>query len=86
MAKSKTPKVEPLRSRTMTLGELQLKTLDLIQHLRFQLQRQAHQDGTTDEEFIEQFVEPLEEQIYADRYVLSQVHSYPISHGHRITN
>ena len=67
------PTVKPLQSRTMTLRELQMKTLDLIRHVRFQLNRQAHEDGMSDSEFSEEFLDPFEEQIYADRHVL-QMH------------
>ena len=64
------PKVEPLKSRTMTLSELQLETLDLIRKLRFQLRRPAHAEGMSDEEFLEHIVEPLETTIYQDREML----------------
>lgn len=62
--------VEPLKARTMTLGKLQLATLDLIRKVRFQLNRQAHDEGMSDAEFLEEIVEPLEQVIYADREVL----------------
>ena len=65
-----TGKVKPLRSRTMTLDQLQLETLDLIRKVRFQLQRQGYEEGMSDEEFMEQIVEPLEHKIYADRHIL----------------
>lgn len=63
-------KVPPLKSRTMTLHQLQLATLDLIRHMRFQLSRQAHEDGTSDSEFIDEFLVPFENKIYQDRDVL----------------
>jgi len=62
--------VEPLKARTMGLSKLQLETLDLIRKLRFQLQRPAHAEGMSDNEFLEQIVEPLETKIYQDREVL----------------
>jgi hypothetical protein len=61
--------VEPLRSKTMTLNELQLATLDLIRKVRFQMNRLPYQDGMSDFEFLENVVEPLEQKIYADRHV-----------------
>lgn len=65
--------VQPLRKRTMTLNELQLKTLDVLRKVRFQLGRQAHEDGMTDTEFVEQYVEPLETEIYQDRQMLKLI-------------
>lgn len=62
--------VEPLKSRTMGLSELQFATLELIRKVRFQFRRQAHEDGMSDEEFMSQVVEPFEHRIYADRAVL----------------
>ena len=62
--------VEPLRARTMGLSTLQLETLDLCRKTRFQLGRQAHEDGMSDEEFLREIVESLEQRIYADRVVL----------------
>ena len=60
-------KVKPLKAKIHTLGQLQLETLDLIRKLRFQLQRQAHEDGMSDSEFLEEIVQPLEDKIYQDR-------------------
>ena len=62
--------VEPLKARTMGLSKLQLETLDLIRKVRFQFQRQAYEDGMSDQEFIDQIVTPLETKIYQDREVL----------------
>lgn len=61
--------VEPLRSKIMTLHQLQMRTLDLIRKLRFQLKRQAHEEGMSDAEFLENMVDNLEQEIYADRAV-----------------
>lgn len=61
--------VEPLRAKTMTLHQLQMRTLDLIRKLRFQLRRQAHEEGMSDAEFLENNVDNLEQEIYADRAV-----------------
>lgn len=63
-------KVRPLTKRTMTLHELQMRTLDVLRKTRFQLRRQGHEGGMSDEEFIEQVVESLETDIYQDRQVL----------------
>ena len=35
-------KVQPLTKRTMTLSQLQLRTLDVLRKVKFQLGRQAH--------------------------------------------
>jgi hypothetical protein len=64
--------VEPLKSRTMTLGELQLKTLDLCKKVRKQLNRKAHEPGLSDAEFLDQVVEPLKTIIEQDRYVIQR--------------
>lgn len=63
-------KVRPLKKKTMTLSELQLRTLDVLRHVRFQLQRQAHEPGLSDDEFLDEFVTSLETDIYQDRHVL----------------
>ena len=62
--------VRPLKKKTMTLNDLQLRTLDVIRKVRFQFNRAAHEDGMSDSEFIEKFVDPLIEVIYQDRQVL----------------
>jgi len=64
--------VEPLKARTMTLPKLQLATLDLIRKVRFQLNRNAHEDGMSDTEFMENVLDPLESRLYADRWILRQ--------------
>lgn len=61
---------EPLKSKTMTLSDLQLVTLDLISKVRKQLNRQAHEDGMSDREFQDEVLDSLESEIYADRSVL----------------
>lgn len=63
-------KVEPLRSKTLTLGELQLRVVDFLRKARFQFRRQAHEVGMSDEEFIDEHLVPLEERIYQDRKIL----------------
>ena len=61
---------EPLRKRTMTLGQLQLRTLDVLRKVRFQFGRQAHDQGMSDGEFIDEIIAPLETDIYQDRQIL----------------
>lgn len=65
-------KVKPLTKKTMTLNELQMRTLDVLRKVKFQLQRQAHENGMSDSEFLEEVVEPLETDIFQDRHVLKQ--------------
>jgi len=62
--------VPPLRKKTMTLSQLQMRTVDVLRRVRFQLHRAAWQEGMSDEEFIEQFITPLETDIYQDRQIL----------------
>ncbi len=61
--------VKPLRKKTMTLSELQMRTLDVLRRVRFQFNRQAHEPGMSDSEFIEEFVASLETDICQDRQV-----------------
>ncbi len=65
-------KVKPLRSRTMTLSQLQLKTLELIRQMKFQLNRASWEDGRSDKEFIEDVLREFEGKILNDRFVLSE--------------
>lgn len=62
--------VQPLKKKTMTLSELQLRTLDVLRKVRFQFNRAAHEDGMSDAEFLDAVLEPLETDIYQDRKVL----------------
>lgn len=62
--------VKPLKKKTMTLSQLQLRTLDVLRKVRFQFNRAAHDEGMSDSEFIEDVLEPLETDIYQDRQVL----------------
>lgn len=57
----------------MTLNELQLRVVDVLRKARFQLRRQAHETGMSDEEFIDDVLTPLEDDVYQDRKVL-QMH------------
>ncbi len=63
-------KIQPLQKRTMTLGQLQLRTLDVLRKVRFQLSRQAHEGGMSDTEFLDEILSPLETDIYQDRHIL----------------
>ena len=63
-------KVKSLTKKTMTLNELQLKTLNILRLVKFQLGRSAHENSMSDSEFIETFLEPLETDIHQDRYVI----------------
>ncbi len=65
--------VEPLKKRTMTLSQLQMRTLDVLRKVRFQLGRAAHENGMSDAEFIEEVLEPLATDIYQDRQVLKML-------------
>ena len=66
-------KVEPLRKKTMTLSELQMKTLDVLRKVRFQFNRQAYDDGMSDTEFLDQIIDPFETEIYQDRQMLKML-------------
>lgn len=58
---------KPLKAKIMTLSQLQLKTLDLIRKVRFQLGRQGYEEGMSDSEFEDNALNPLETAIYQDR-------------------
>lgn len=62
--------VKPLTKKTMTLSQLQMRVLDVLRKVKFQFGRQAHEDGMSDAEFIEQVIDPLSTDIYQDREVL----------------
>jgi hypothetical protein len=62
--------VKPLKARTMSLSDLQLKTLDLIRKVRRQFTHQGYEAGMSDQEFTEAVLNPLEHSIRADRHVL----------------
>lgn len=63
-------KVKPLRRRTLNLDQMHYKTLKLIRETRKQLRRMPHEPGMNDEEFIREILNPLQEQIEADREIL----------------
>jgi hypothetical protein len=62
--------VQPLKKKTMTLSELQLRTLDVLRKVRFQFNRAAHEEGMSDGEFLDAVLAPLETDIYQDRQML----------------
>lgn len=64
--------VEPLKSKTMTLKELQKATLKLIYQTKQQLRRKAWEVGMTDGEFEEKVLDQLEADIKSDMEVLKK--------------
>lgn len=62
-------KVKPLKSRTMTLSQLQTKTLKVLRLVRKQFNRAAHEEGMSDNEFLDKVVGQLECIIKSDRAV-----------------
>ncbi len=62
--------VEPLRARTMTLDDLQVRTLKFLKLCRRQLQKMPHEAGLTDVEFIEQHLNQFRNDILQDRTML----------------
>lgn len=63
--------IPPLRSRTMTLDELQRATLLLIRRVRKQLFKASWESGLTDEEFVDNVLFPLRDTILQDIQVLT---------------
>lgn len=63
--------VTPLRRRTMTLEQLQKKTLQLIKRVHKHLNTPTHVSGVTDGEFLEKACYPLESRISEDRMILA---------------
>lgn len=74
---SEMAKVPPLKKKTMTLYQLQMRTLSVLRKVRFQFNRAAHEDGMSDSEFIESVLEPLETDIYQDRQMLKMRRTPP---------
>lgn len=74
-------RVKPLTKRTMTLNQLQMRTLDVLRKVKFQFGRQAHEDGMTDAEFIKQVIDPIATDIYQDRQVLKMARA---KHGDEV--
>lgn len=64
------PKVEPLKRRTMTLDELQQRTIKAIRQMQKQLKRKHYHGGMTDDEFSDQVLNALANDILMDREIL----------------
>lgn len=60
-------KPPPLQSRTMTLEELQQRTLDVLAKVRKQFFRNPYEEGLSDWEFLDEVVSPLEIEIRQDQ-------------------
>lgn len=71
MSYKRATKVAPLRARTMTLEQLQKRTLKVLRLVRKQFNRAAHEDGLSDKEFLDQVVDVLEWDIKSDIAVLN---------------
>lgn len=54
----------------MTLAQLQKRTLRVLKRVVQQLNRMPHEGGLNDTEFVEQVLDPLRNDILADRDVL----------------
>lgn len=65
--------VEPLRRRTMTLEQLQKKTLQLIKRVHKHLNTPTHISGVTDAEFLEKACYGLETRITEDIEILQGI-------------
>lgn len=64
-----TSKIKPLTKSTMTLGQLQTRTLEVLRKVRRQFNRMPHEEGLSDREFLDQVIEPLEIDIRQDRAI-----------------
>lgn len=64
---------KPLTKKTMTLDELQRRTLDVLRKVRSQFARQGHEPGMSDSEFLDTVVEPLANDIHQDRQMLKMI-------------
>lgn len=58
--------ITPLRKKTMTIDEIQKKTLKLIKEVRKHLSTPTHVSGVTDTEFDDRFLGTLETEIRND--------------------
>lgn len=63
---------QPKKPKIMTTGALQLKTLELIRRVRVHIETPKDYSGPTDEQFLEEVVKPLEDQIRQDRVDVSE--------------
>lgn len=66
---------KPLTKRTMTLKQLQSRALSVLRQVRRQFNRMPHEGGLSDNEFLEQVIEPLEIDIRQDRDILKRSNS-----------
>lgn len=73
--------IEPLRRRTMTLDQLQKKTLQLIKRVHKHLNTPTHISGVTDAEFLEKACYGLETRIKEDRMILADLEPEPSLEG-----
>jgi hypothetical protein len=69
--------VKPLTKRTMTLEELQLKTLELIIKCEKHLERMPYEEGLSDDEFIDQVLNKFQEDIVCDMSVAQMARDQP---------
>lgn len=63
-------RVEPLKQRTMTLDQLQHRTIEVLRLMVKQLGKAPYEDGLSDNEFIAQIIDPFDADIRTDRYIL----------------
>lgn len=73
--------VEPLKKRTMTLDELQRRTVKTIRMMQKQLKRKHYHGGMTDDEFSDQVLNTLANDIYCDRIILGTDTQLKQEHG-----
>lgn len=64
------PKVEPLKNKTMTLDQLQRRVIKTIRLMQKQLKRKHYHGGMTDEEFSDEVLNALANDILSDRTIL----------------
>lgn len=59
--------IKPLKKRIMTLQQLRQRTVRALQLCRKQFLKSPHEEGLTDEEFIDEHINPLLNDIWQDR-------------------
>lgn len=72
-----TSKVKPLTKSTMTLSQLQNRTLEVLRKVRRQFNKKHYQEGLSDDEFFEEVVEPLIADICQDKEILKMAKQEP---------
>lgn len=65
--------IRPLRKKTMSLKQLQKRTLTVLRKTIKQFNRKAYEGGMSDTEFIEEVILPLETDIYQDQEMLKMI-------------